>query len=116
LASSALLGARYDTGAAAEHGITGALAHSKITAFASTAHHGAGGAIRVPHRRVVYDRVTRKFARRNLSTGQKAVKRARSGLCAPGERDSQRRPQELADSKEDPPQPTPASWSMPSNP
>jgi DDE superfamily endonuclease len=62
------------------------LADAKVTAFADTAYHGAGATIRVPHRRVGYDKATRKFPRRNLSAGQKAVNRAHSGLGAPGER------------------------------
>jgi DDE superfamily endonuclease len=62
------------------------LADAGITAFADTAYHGAGNTIRIPHRRVGYDKATQKFARRNLSTGQKTVNRAHSGLRAPGER------------------------------
>jgi hypothetical protein len=85
-ASPALPGARHDAGAAAEHGIGKALADAKITAFADTAYHGARPTVRVPYRRVRYDRAIRKFARRNLSTGQKAANRAHSGLRAPGER------------------------------
>jgi hypothetical protein len=85
-ASPALPGARHDAGAAAEHGIGKALADAKITAFADSAYGGAGATVRIPYRRVRYDRATRKFARRNLSIGQKAVNRAHSGLRAPGER------------------------------
>jgi hypothetical protein len=84
-ASPALPGARHDAGAA-EHGIGKALADANITAFADTAYGGAGATVRVPFRRVRYDRGTRKFAARSLSIGQKAVNRAHSGLRAPGER------------------------------
>jgi DDE superfamily endonuclease len=71
-ASPALPGARHDAGAAAEHGIGKALADANITAFADTAYGGAGATVRIPFRRVRYDRATRKFAARNLSIGQKA--------------------------------------------
>ena len=59
---------------------------AKITAYADTAYHGTGATVRVPYRRVRYDRNTRKLARTNHSAGQKAVNRAHSGLRAPGER------------------------------
>jgi hypothetical protein len=72
--SPPLPGARHDTGA--EHGIGRALADANITAYADTAYHGTGPTEQVPHRRVRYDKTTRKFARRSLSTGQKAVNRA----------------------------------------
>jgi hypothetical protein len=85
-ASPALPGARHDAGAAAERGIGKALTKAKITAFADTAYHGAGSTVRVPFRRVRYDRATRKFARRSLSAGQQGANRAHSGLRAPGER------------------------------
>lgn len=85
-ASPALPGARHDAGAAAEHGIGKALADANITTYADSAYHGTGVTVRVPYRRVRYDRGTRKFARRSLSAGQKAVNRAHSGLRAPGER------------------------------
>lgn len=85
-ASPALPGARHDAGAAREHAIPEALAAAGITAFADTAYHGLGPGVRTPHRRSRYDRGTGKFARRELSTGQRAVNRAHSALRAPGER------------------------------
>jgi hypothetical protein len=85
-ASPAVPGVRHDAGAAREHAIPEALAGVGVTAFADTAYHGLGPAIRSPHRRSRYDRGTGKFARRELSTGQKAVNRAHSALRAPGER------------------------------
>ena len=85
-ASPALPGARHDAGAAREHGLPDALGKAGVTAFADTAYGGLGPAIRSPFRRSHYDRATRKFARRNLSAGQKAANRAHSGLQAPGGR------------------------------
>lgn len=85
-ASPALPGARHDAGAAREHGLPRALAETGVTAFADTAYHGLGPAIRAPHRRSRYDRASGKFTACRLSTGQKAVNRAHSALRAPGER------------------------------
>ena len=85
-ASPALPGARHDAGAAREHGIPEALAAARVTAFADTAYYGLGPAVRAPHRRSRYDRGSRKFARRELSAGQKATNTAHSPLRAPGER------------------------------
>lgn len=85
-ASPALPGARHDAGAARHHGLPEALAAAEVTAFADTAYGGLGPAIRAPFRRSRYDRATRKFARRNLSEGQKACNRAHSALRTPGER------------------------------
>ena len=85
-ASPALPGARHDAGAAREHAIPEALAVAGVTAFADTAYHGLGPAVRSPHRRSRYDRGTGKFTRRELSDGQKAANRAHSALRGPGER------------------------------
>ena len=89
-ASPALPGARHDAGAAREHAIPEALADAGVTAFADTAYCGlsplGGPGVRAPHRRSRYDRGTGKFARRELSAGQKTVNRAHSALRAPGER------------------------------
>jgi hypothetical protein len=85
-ASPALPGARHDAGAAQEHTIPEALTAAGVTAIADTAYHGLGVGVRAPHRRSRYNRATRKFVRRELSTGQKAVNRAHSALRAPGER------------------------------
>lgn len=85
-ASPALPGARHDAGAAREHGIPEALAAAGVTAFADTAYHGLGPAVRSPHRRSRYDRGSRKFVRRELSTGQKQANRAHAALRGPGER------------------------------
>ena len=86
LASPALPGARHDAGAAREHAIPNALAAAGVTAFADTAYHGLGPAIRSPFRRSRYDRGTGKFARRELSDGQKEANRAHAALHGPGER------------------------------
>jgi DDE superfamily endonuclease/Helix-turn-helix of DDE superfamily endonuclease len=85
-ASPALPGARHDAGAAREHAIPEALAGAGVTAFADTAYHGLGPAIRSPFRRSRYDRGTGRFTRRELSTGQKAANRAHAALRGPGER------------------------------
>jgi len=85
-ASPALPGARHDAGAAREHAIPDALARAGVTAFADTAYHGLGPAVRSPFRRSRYDRGTGKFARRELSAGQKAANRAHAALRGPGER------------------------------
>ena len=85
-ASPALPGARHDAGAAKEHGIPAALSVAGVMAFADSAYHGAGATVRVPYRRSRQDRATRRFVRRALSGGQKAVNRAHSALRAPGER------------------------------
>jgi hypothetical protein len=57
-----------------------------VTAFADTAYHGLGPAVRSPFRRSRYDSGTGKFARRELSEGQKAANRAHAALRGPGER------------------------------
>ena len=85
-ASPALPGARHDAGAAQEHAIPEALAAAGVTAFADTAYHGLGPGVLTPPRRSRYDRGTGRFARRELSTGQRAVNHAHSALRAPGER------------------------------
>lgn len=85
-ASPAVPGARHDSRAAAQHGIPAALEQAGVTAYADTAYHGAGPAVRVPYRRSRYDRATGKFVSRPLSDGMKAVNRAHSTLRAPGER------------------------------
>ena len=83
-ASPAVPGARHDAGA--EHGVGQALADANITAYADTAYHATGTTVRVPYRRVRYDRAARKFLHRSLSPGKKTVNRAHSRLRAPGER------------------------------
>ncbi len=85
-ASPALPGARHDVGAARDHGILDALDAAGVTAYADTAYHRAGPAVRVPHRRVRHDRRSHRFRPRPLSAGQKAANRAHSALRAPGER------------------------------
>ncbi len=85
-ASPALPGARHDAGAAREHTIPDALAAAGVTASADSAYCGVGPTIRAPHRRTRYDKATRKFARTELSAGQKAVNQAHSAIRAPGER------------------------------
>jgi hypothetical protein len=57
-----------------------------VNALADTGYHGAGQAVRVPFRRVAYDRASRRFRARPLSAGQNAVNTAHSALRAPGER------------------------------
>jgi hypothetical protein len=49
-----------------------ALAHADITTYADTAYHGPGPTVQVTYRGVRSNKTTRKFARRNLSKGQKA--------------------------------------------
>jgi hypothetical protein len=85
-ASPTVPGARHDAGAAREHGIPEALAVAGVTAFADTAYHGLGPGVRSPFRRSRYDRGTGKFARRELSQGQKEANRAHTALRGPGER------------------------------
>jgi hypothetical protein len=85
-ASPALPGARHDAGAARAHGIPDAMAAAGVTAFADTAYCGLDPSVRAPFRRSRYDRGTGKFARRELSPGQKAVNHAHSAIRAPGER------------------------------
>lgn len=84
--SPALPGSRHDIAAAREHGVLDAFEAAGVKALADTGYQGAGPAVRVPHRRVGYDRASGQFRRRPLSAGQKAVNHAHSALRAPGER------------------------------
>jgi len=82
--SPVLPGARYDMGAAREHGIIDALNAAEITTIADTAYQGGGAAIRVPQRRRRVDPDTGRY--RRLSRNQKEVNTAHARQRGPGER------------------------------